>query len=207
MNKGLYRTRIAFQGKAGKTYRLGIENVDVNHDGRLETYHAESYLPPVNPIDSITLKYTRYSFASGWEVKIWAWDPAGVKNYYAFKALKNGILLTNRLSEYVVQSDDLFDGNFTYGITAQFLNDENATEKAYPGDTITLEINGLTYDYYRFIHGGPGRILWEQSAFFRATGKYHRKYFRKGARFFCGVFRLESQCHRSVLFFRTIDQF
>jgi hypothetical protein len=148
---GYYFTPSNFYGVPGKTYSLTIQNVDINEDGISEFYQASSYLPPSNPIDSVTLKYTSNSFFSAWEVQVWAWDPADKKDYYSFRVAKNGVMLTDTLDEYVVQSDDFFNGNFTWGITAQILNQANATEIALPGDTILFLLNGITRDYYSFI--------------------------------------------------------
>ncbi len=149
--EGVYETYPGYRGTVGKTYYLFINNVDIDEDGTTETYQAESYLPPVNPVDSITFKYTDNSFISGWEVQIWAKDPEELKNYYSFKVWKNNVLLTDTLSEYIVQDDELFNGSFTYGITAQFLNDKDGSEKAVPGDLITFEIDGITGEYFDFV--------------------------------------------------------
>jgi hypothetical protein len=148
---GYYFTPPDFFGVPGKTYELTIQNVDIDEDGIKEFYHASSYLPPSNPVDSITLKYTSNSFFSAWEVQVWAWDPADKKDFYSFRVAKNGVMLTDTLDEYIVQSDDFFNGNFTWGITAQILNQENATEIALPGDTILFILSGITGDYYNFI--------------------------------------------------------
>jgi Domain of unknown function (DUF4249) len=150
-NSGIYETTSDFFGIPGKTYHLNISNIDINKDGVLEEYSAESYLPPVGDLDSIKLKYTENSFFSGWEVLVYAWDNAYTKDYYSFKVKKNRELLTDTLNNFIVQSDDLFNGNYTYGITSQFLNDDSLEEKAIPGDSIIFEINGITYDYFVFI--------------------------------------------------------
>ncbi len=150
-DKGLYQTYDGYRGIAGKTYTLYIDKVDINGDGKTEGYQASSFLPPVNPVDSITLTYTKNTFSSGWEIHVWAQDPGDQKNFYAFKAWKNGVLLTDTLTEYFVQNDELFNGNYTYGIEAQYLSDRNGTEKAVPGDTVTFELDGITEDYYNFI--------------------------------------------------------
>lgn len=149
--RGLYQTFDGYRGIAGKTYTLNIDGVDINQDGHPEAYTASSYLPPVNPIDSITLEYSTNLIGSGWNVNVWAWDPAEVKNYYAFKVYRNGVILTDSLTDFIVQSDDLFNGSYTYGITAQYLSDDNAAEKVVAGDTVTFELDGITGDYYRFI--------------------------------------------------------
>ncbi len=148
---GIYETPSDFFGIPGKTYSLVINSVDIDENGEDEEYTAESFLPAVGKLDSITLKYTENSFFSGWEVQVWAWDPADAKNFYAFKSIKNGVLQSDTLNEIIVQSDDFFDGNYTYGITSQFLDDAKENEKALPGDTITFQLDGITEDYYVFI--------------------------------------------------------
>lgn len=148
---GIYQTSDSFYGLPGKTYHLNVSNVDVDNDGVMEEYSAESFLPGLGQLDSINLKYTENSFFSGWEVMVFAWDNEESNDYYSFKVRKNGELLTDTLNNFIVQSDDLFNGNYTYGITSQFLNDDNPEEKAVPGDSIVFEINGITREYFVFI--------------------------------------------------------
>jgi len=151
VGSGNYYSPENFCGVPGNIYYLSISDVDIDLDGESEEYSAESYLPAVNQIDSINLKHTAVHFFSGWEIMIYTRDPAGIKNFYSFKAWLNNKLLTDTLSEYTVQNDDFFDGSYTNGITAQFLDDNNVTEKAMPGDTVIFEINGITEEYYTFI--------------------------------------------------------
>ncbi len=150
-NPGVYEAPIGFRGIPGRTYTANISEVDIDENGENEFYTARSTLLPINEMDSVTLKYTKNSFFSGWEVQVWAWDPEDVKNFYSFKAYKNGKLLTDSLDDYIVIDDVLFNGNFTFGITALFLNDAELDEKAVPGDTIYLEMNGVTEEFYQFI--------------------------------------------------------
>jgi len=148
---GIYLSPSNFFGITGKTYFLTISNVDVNEDGDNEVYRASSFIQAINPIDSIDLKYTKLHFFSGWEIMVYAWDRPDVRNFYSFKATLNGKLLTDTLTEYRIQSDDFFNGSYTNGITSQILDDSNGTEKAYPGDTIGFEINGITEEFFNFI--------------------------------------------------------
>jgi len=148
---GLYQTSALFAGSIGKTYKLTIENVDVDKDGKMESYSATSFLPPVSTVDSIKLSYLSRSYISGWQVHLYALDPAERKDFYAFKIYKNDTLLTDSLSEYYFQSDELFNGKYTNGIIAQFLNDSKPDEKASKGDKITFELNGITKEYYDFL--------------------------------------------------------
>lgn len=148
---GLYQTPADHYGIAGKTYRLFIDNVDINNDGTTESYSASSYLPPINKLDSINLKYTSNSFFTSWEVQVWTWDPADSRDFYSFKVLKNGKMLTDTLTDFIVQSDDFFNGNFTYGITMQVIDQNDPSEAALPGDTIEFQANGITREYFVFI--------------------------------------------------------
>ena len=148
---GIYETSEDFTGVPGKTYQLNISDVDINQDGEKEFYRASSYMPELGKMDSISLKYTTNSFFSGWEIQVWAWDRPEKRDYYVFKAYLNGRLVTDTLTELVVQNDDLFNGNYTYGITSQFLIDSNADERALPGDTVVFEINGINQEYYNFL--------------------------------------------------------
>jgi hypothetical protein len=149
--KGLYETNEDFYGIPGKSYSLLIDNVDLFGDGNIQRYEALTTMPRINPMDSISLKYTNITFFSGWEVQVYAWDPAETKDYYAFKVYKNGILLTDTLTELLVQSDDLFNGNYTNGISSQFLRDTKPDERARPGDTVIFELNSITRDFYEFV--------------------------------------------------------
>jgi len=157
--KGVYKTKADFYGEVGKTYYLNITNVDINGDGVEETYSANSYLPKVGPLDSIGLKYTENSFFSGWEVMVYAYDLAQQRDFYSFKVLKNGELITDSLQNLQVQNDDFFNGNYTFGITSQFLNDDSEEEKAVPGDSVVFEINGITEEFYVYVLEAQSEIF------------------------------------------------
>lgn len=156
---GLYETSRFFYGMRGNTYSLTIENVDIDEDGEKEIYEAKSYLPYLDVMDSINLKYSSYPFFSGWEVQVYTWDPPDIRNYYSFKVYKNGKLVTSSINDYIVRSDDFFDGKYTNGITAQFLNDASEKEKALPGDTIVLEINAITNEFFVFVQQVQSEIF------------------------------------------------
>ncbi len=148
---GNYDTPENFYGLPGKTYTLVIQNVDINKDGRAETYSAISYLPFLNEPDSVKVKYANYPFFTGIEVLLYALDPAGSKDFYAFKVSRNGVLQTDSLPEIIVQSDLLFNGNYTNGVSVYFLDDSKPGEKTEAGDTITFEMYGINEEYYNFI--------------------------------------------------------
>jgi hypothetical protein len=151
LNPGNYQTPSGFFGIPGKTYVLVIENVDIDKDGVMESYSASSFLPFLASQDSIRIKYSKNSFYEGTEIMLYAQDPAESIDYYAFKIIKNGILQTDSLPEIIAQDDLFFNGKYTNGITVQFLDEAKEGEQVFPGDTITLEMLGITKEYYIFI--------------------------------------------------------
>jgi len=153
----MYYTSADFFGTPGKTYTLNIRDVDVNGDGISEEYSASSHLNPVNHLDSISLKYFSAFGFTGYEVQLYAWDPPS-RDWYSFKLHKNGVLITDTLYELVVQPDDFFNGNYTHGITAQFLSNHKPEEVLEVGDTVTFEINGITEEYYKFVIEAQSQI-------------------------------------------------
>ena len=161
---GRYYTTADFHGIPGRKYVLNIRDVDVNGDGITEEYSASSLLNPVNPIDSIKLRYFDAFGATGYEVQVYALDPP-TRDWYSFKVHRNGVLLTDTLSELIVQNDDFFNGNYTYGITSQFLSDDKPDEVVEIGDTITFEINGITEDYYNYVLEAQSQIFSQSPLF------------------------------------------
>jgi hypothetical protein len=156
---GLYQTPGAFRGNLGTVYSLHIGGVDVDGDGREETYHAESTIPGNARLDSVALAYSSTFFASGYEVYMYALDPPG-RNWYSLKFWKNSDLLTDTLLKFNVQSDDFYDGSYLfYGIPIGFYNDEDPREVLEPGDTVTLEVNGIEEAYYHFVLDAQFEIL------------------------------------------------
>jgi len=147
---GKYLTDPDFYGEPGKTYTLMISNVDVDGDGILEEYIASSILNPVNEIDSIALEHIGSNHFSVYQVLVYAWD-SPEKDYYAFKVHKNNKLMTDTLYELIVQDDEFFNGNYTYGIPSQFFDQYKEEEVIHNGDTITFEINGITEEYYNYV--------------------------------------------------------
>lgn len=161
---GLYLTRPDYYGIPGKTYTLTVSHLDVNKDGVSEEYTASSELRPINQIDSIQLvplKGDHYDFI---QILVFAMDPPA-KNFYAFKVLKNGILITDTLNELIVQDDIFFNGNYIKGAPSQFLDQDEQDESVQNGDTITFEINGITEEYYRFVMEAQSEIFYQSPVF------------------------------------------
>lgn len=145
---GIYETEPDVFGIHGRTYTLNIE-LD-NEVGEHTHYTAECKMNPVAPLDSIKLEYREFHFGNFWEIKCYAWDPV-TTDFYMFNVYKNGILITDTIDEVMAVDDRLFNGKFTNGIGAAWLDEEKEDEKVYPGDTIVLQMCSITEEYVNFI--------------------------------------------------------
>lgn len=147
---GLYHTPEAFRGVPETRYKLFISEVDVDMDGNTESYQAESTMPAVPLLDSISLLYFRSPFISGYQILMYANDRVE-RDWYSFKIWKNQQPLTTRLSDYFVQTDDFFNGTYIFGLPVGFLSDDDPEEAVVPGDTVLFELNSIGEEYYNFI--------------------------------------------------------
>lgn len=150
---GVYETPANVYGVPGRKYDLSIANVDIDEDGKFENYTASSLLKAINPIDSIRVVGQDYSSRQkGWLINMFTRDIGG-KSFYCVKAYKNNKLVTDSLKEYGIANNIGFEGSYYPGISVYYLNNDKDDEKVASGDTITLELNGITEEYYNFING------------------------------------------------------
>ncbi len=155
---GIYLFPDAFRGVPGTTYYLEIQDVDIDQNGVSELYDAETTMPNIAKADSIRLQKFITPFFSGYQIALWSPEPSGL-HYYNYKLIRNGVLINRRLSDYTVQTDEFFNNNYISGIPVGFLNDEDENEVIKSGDTVTLEINSITEDYYTFIIDAQSEIF------------------------------------------------
>ena len=151
VSDGLYETD-TIVGEPGKTYTLTI-----NSDG--ETYSSSCKLNFCDPIDSINFGY--YDWSEYYEtndtmlyILLNALEPATPGNFYLWNVYKNGILESDTLDE-VYFSDDIFvNGNYMYDVMVQLVEDVSI------GDTITLEMQAITEEYYNYITQIMTETIW-----------------------------------------------
>jgi hypothetical protein len=150
--KGAYRTASTVYGLPGHTYVLNISNVDINGDSIKETYQASCVLNAVPKIDSISIEKTQHFYKDYWDVKVSAQDPANVANYYMFRDYRNHVCISDTITEWNLSSDEMYNGNYMNNITVISFDSEKDDEKLVDGDYITLEMCGITKDYFNFIN-------------------------------------------------------
>jgi hypothetical protein len=139
---GIYETAANLVGIPGRSYELNVGGVLI--DGEERSYSASAVMPRVPSIDSIRLEY-RDDWEI-WQVQLYALDPPS-RDFYLFRVYVNDLLMSDTIDEYVVASDEFFNGNYTYGIMVQWLEGASVS----PGDTVTLEMASITEEYANFI--------------------------------------------------------
>lgn len=103
--EGLYQTRL-LQGRPGNTYYL---RTVVNG----KTYTAQSYMPAVAPLDSLTFRYQQSHMdeEKAYHPYLHFREPAGKGNYYRWNVVVDGKVDPDELA---VLSDDLSDGVYAH---------------------------------------------------------------------------------------------
>ena len=129
-----------FSAKSGSEYHLSIE-----HEGR--KYTASSVMPGVPEIDSLTLQPHPWATGS-MQVIVHFQDPADTRDYYMWKLYVNGEDMTNPISKVRFIDDEIVNGQYLSLPFYTFRPDEYLP---VPGDTIRVEMHGMTEDYYIFL--------------------------------------------------------
>jgi hypothetical protein len=154
---GIYLTQSNVFGIPGHTYSLKIKlPVEI---GGFSDYSASSLLNPVNPLDSIGLRFRpEYSIDGFWEVQCYVQDPP-TSDFYRFIISKNNKVITDSLQEWFVTDDRFFNGNYTNGASIANLDQSKPEEVLAEGDTITAEVNNIGKEYASFIWDAQSELF------------------------------------------------
>jgi len=148
---GVYETDSTFCGQIGNTYTLSID-LESPIDNRT-TYTSSCRMMKVARLDSIQINFQPDWGPEGfWEIKVFAQEPGDEVNYYMFHYYRNDTLMTDSVWKIPISDDVYFNGNYVNGLTAVFINNENSWERPYPGDKITIQMSGITREYYDFLY-------------------------------------------------------
>ncbi len=148
---GIYETDADFIGQIGKTYTLHVDLPEAI-SGKTSV-EASSALLQVTRLDSIGADFHPEWGKEGiWTVKLYAQEPGNEANYYLFNFYRNGKLMTDTLTKKVVSDDKFYNGSYMNGVDVIYLNNEHKWETISPGDTIMLQMSGITKEYYDFIN-------------------------------------------------------
>jgi hypothetical protein len=157
VSPGIYKTASSVFGLPGKSYTLDIKLKEAI--GGYTDYEATSTIYPVTPLDSISLLlHPDWSTGGVWEVKCYVQDPP-TTDYYRFLVSKDNSMVSDTLNEWFVTDDKFFNGNYAYGATIAYLEQDLPEVGLKPGDKITVEMNSIGKDYAGFIQSAQSELF------------------------------------------------
>ncbi len=147
---GIYSSRDPLPGDAGKEYTLHVE-LPAPISG-YSSFEARSMLNPVVSIDSVTTTFhSDWGKEGFWAINLYAQEPGDEVNYYMFNWFRNGIPMADSIQKKIVLDDQLTNGKYITGLRIFYIDNTRGWETLKPGDTITLQMSGITKSYLNFI--------------------------------------------------------
>ncbi len=147
---GIYSSPDPLPGKAGKEYTLHVELPDAISG--YSSFEASSMLCPVVPIDSVTTTFHADRGKEGtWSINLYAQEPGNEVNYYLFSWFRNGAPMSDSIQKKIVTDDQFINGQYLTGLEIFDIDNTHVWETLKPGDTITLQVSGITKNYLNFI--------------------------------------------------------
>ena len=147
---GVYSLDSNFRGTIGKTYSLDIKLPEVI--GNVAEYTSSCKIMKVARLDSIQTEFNPNLGKNGhWQIKIFAQEPGDEVNFYLLKYYRNGKLMSDSIQKWSTSDDKYFNGSYIRGLTAFYINNGNLWETLHPGDTVIVQMSGITKEYYDFI--------------------------------------------------------
>lgn len=156
---GHYFTESTVYGEIGETYTLHIEDVDVNKDGNVEDYLSTTKLKPVILMDSINAIYDNVFGELGYRVFGNGQELPTPGDYYMWRYYINDVLVNDTLYEIVFNDDGLINGLYLSNLEMGFITD------AQSGDTLKVESQSITKDYYEFVISFMLETQWSAGPF------------------------------------------
>lgn len=148
---GLYATPAGFRAEHGKTYTLSVDLQ--NEIAGVKSAAASCYLPPVTHLDSIAATFhLDWGKKGAWTIKLWAQEPGDEVNYYLFNYYRNGKLMSDTITKKVVSDDKFYNGSYMTGVDVIYINNMHEWETLHTGDTVTLQMSGITKEYFDFVN-------------------------------------------------------
>jgi hypothetical protein len=68
------------------------------------------------------------------------------------KYYRNGVLISDSIQKWVTSDDKFFNGSYINGLVAFRINNNNPWETLHPGDTLLVQMSGITKEYFNFIN-------------------------------------------------------
>ncbi|MBV6456012.1 MAG: hypothetical protein LMBGKNDO_00891 [Bacteroidales bacterium] len=155
---GIYSMGQEFAALEGETYLLEVW-IDYDRDGQDEYYTATTTVPYVHTLESLVLRSLIPSGNDTPFVLIAGFQDTPGEDYYGGALWINNVLYSNRILRYYIHTlnDYTQDGEFLrypvpeWFITKSLVWDNGETFDLYAGDVLTLELQTLSREYYKFL--------------------------------------------------------
>lgn len=147
---GIYMPDSSVMGRIGKTYTLHITLPEAIN--KHSEFTASCKMDTVPHLDSISYEFhSEFGKDGVYIITAYAQEPKEPGNYYMFLLYRNGVLMTDSIHKVRLTDDQFINGNYIHGAGVMFVNQSHTWEKLYPGDTIMLQMSGITKEYFNFV--------------------------------------------------------
>jgi hypothetical protein len=155
---GIYTTGESFAAVEGETYVLEVW-IDFDGDGQQEYYSATTTVPYIHVLESLSVRSLVPGAVDVPFILLAGFQDTPGDDYYGAALWINNDLYSNRILRYYVHSlnDYSNDGTFLrypipeWIITESLVWDNGETYDLYSGDVLTVELQTLSEEYYRFL--------------------------------------------------------
>ncbi|WP_066632368.1 DUF4249 family protein [Labilibacter marinus] len=152
---GSYLIPVTYKGEVGKTYTLNISGVDINEDGVQEEYEGSNIMAPPMDTHFIELEWSLGRGEKSWHINLTAQEEESTKDYYAFAAYLNDVLIDDQISELEYIEDKYINGNlitlWVQSVVEEDGDGEPTEHILQLDDVVTLEVQSINENYYDFI--------------------------------------------------------
>ena len=155
---GIYTTGGNFAAVEGETYVLEVW-IDFDGDGQEEYYSATTTVPYGHVLESLSVRSLIPGEVDVPFILLAGFQDTPGENYYGAALWINDDLYSNRILRYYVHSlnDYSQDGSYIrypipeWILTESLVWDNGETYDLYSGDVLTVELQTLSKEYYRFL--------------------------------------------------------
>ena len=156
---GIYALGDQFAAVEGETYKLEVW-IDFDKDGVQEYYSASTTVPVLHKLETLLLESVLPSSVKDIPfVLILGFQDTTGPHYYGASLSINDVVYSNRILRYYVHTLNSYsqDGKYVYFpvsdwiITDALTWDNGQTFDLYVGDTLTVELQTLSKEYYEYL--------------------------------------------------------
>lgn len=109
-------------------------------------------MPALPLVDSMRAVVVHKFYTDVLEISYFGEDDPAPDDAYMYRALVNGVMVTDTLYEWSFTDDRVFNGQRAYDEPVLYLDQEVEQYVVWEGDRITLETSHIPHEYYLFLY-------------------------------------------------------